>query len=209
MKVIADLHVHGRYAAACSKDLSINNLEKYARIKGVDVLGTGDCLHPQWLDEIKNTLAQDENGILWTKNKFPFILQTEISLVYTQGKGRRIHYIILVPNLEILGQITEELKKKGRLDYDGRPIFGFSSVEFVEKMMGISKDIEIIPAHAWTSWYGIFGSMSGFDSLEECFGEKTKYIHAIETGLSSNPKMNWRIKFLDNIAIVSFSDLDN
>ena len=208
MDIVADLHVHGRYAAACSKDLSIDNLEKYARVKGVNLLGTGDCLHPQWLAELKKNLTQDNQGILWTKDRFPFILQTEISLIYTQNnKGRRIHYLVLVPNLDILDQIIEALKKKGRVDYDGRPIFGTSSIEFVEKMMDISKDIEVIPAHAWTSWYGIFGSMSGFDSLEECFGEKTKYIHAIETGLSSNPKMNWRIKFLDDITLVSFSDL--
>lgn len=205
--MIADLHIHGKYARACSKDLSIKNLEKYARLKGVGLLGTGDCLHPKWLDEIKNNLKQDENGILWTESRFPFLLQTEISLMYTQDKkGRRIHYVILFPNLEVLDQIIEELKKKGRVDYDGRPIFGISSIEFVERMMDISKDIEIIPAHAWTSWYGIFGSMSGFDSVEECFGEKAKYIHALETGLSSTPAMNWRISGLDKYSMLSFSD---
>ncbi len=208
MKVTADLHVHGRFARACSKDLSIKKLEENARIKGVSLLGTGDCLQPDWIKEINDNLQQDENGILWTENRFPFLLQTEVSLVYTQGKkGRRIHHLVLIPSLEILAQIVEELKKKYRLDYDGRPIFGMSSIELVEKMAGISRDIEIIPAHAWTSWFGVFGSMSGFDSLEECFGEKTKHIHAIETGLSSDPAMNWRIKFLDDIALVSFSDL--
>lgn len=208
MKIVSDLHVHGKYAAACSKDLTLANLEKYARLKGINLLGTGDCLHPKWFEEIKTSLTEDENGILWTKTKFPFVLQTEIALFYTQGeKGRRIHYIVLIPNLEVLNQVVSELKKKYRLDYDGRPIFGMSSIEFVERMMSISKDIEIIPAHAWTSWMGIFGSKSGFDSLEECFEDKTKYIHAIETGLSSNSPMNWRIKFLDNITLVSFSDL--
>lgn len=208
MKIVSDLHAHGKYATACSKDLTLANLEKYARLKGINLLGTGDCLHPKWFEEIKTNLTEDENGVLWTKTKFPFILQTEIALFYTQGeKGRRIHYIVLVPNLEILNQVVSELKKKYRLDYDGRPVFGMSSIEFVERMMSISKDIEIIPAHAWTSWMGIFGSKSGFDSLEECFEDKSKYIHAIETGLSSNPAMNWRVKFLDDITLVSFSDL--
>jgi len=207
MKFIADLHVHGRYSRACSKDLSIYNLEKYAKIKGVNLLGTGDCLHPLWLNEIKNNLKEDENGILWTKNQFPFILQTEIALMYTQEKGRRIHYIVLIPNIDTLNQIIDDLKKIGRMDYDGRPIFGISSIEFVERMLSISKYIEVIPAHIWTSWYGLLGSKSGFDSIEECFQEKTKYIHAIETGLSSSPAMNWRVKFLDNLAVISFSDL--
>ncbi|HLD41882.1 MAG TPA: endonuclease Q family protein, partial [archaeon] len=138
---------------------------------------------------------------------FPFISTTEISLMYTQGgKGRRIHFLLFAPNLEVVDQITEALGKKGRLDYDGRPIFGFSAIELVDMMNSISDKIEIVPAHSWTPWFGIFGEKTGFDSIEECFQEKSKHIHAIETGLSSNPPMNWRLSNLDNIQIVSFSD---
>ncbi len=208
MKIISDLHIHSSHSRACSKDLNLENLEKYARIKGVGLLGTGDFTHPKWIQEIKNKLREDENGILHSSAGFPFILQTELSLAYTQnGKGRRIHYIILAPSGEVVQQITEFLLKKGRVDYDGRPIFGMSSIELLEQLMSISSDVELIPAHAWTPWFGIFGSESGFDSLKECFGDKVDKIHAIETGMSSDPAMNWRIKELDNITLVSNSDL--
>lgn len=207
MEIISDLHIHSRYAQACSKDITIDNLEKYARIKGLNLLGTGDFTHPKWIQELKTKLTQDDQGVLWTKDKFPFILQSEISLIYSQGgKGRRIHYIMLAPSFEVVDQITEFLLTKGRVDYDGRPIFGMSSIELIENLMSISKDIEMIPAHIWTSWFGLLGSKSGFNSIKECFEEKAKYIHAIETGMSSDPEMNWRIKELDNYQIVSFSD---
>ncbi len=207
MDVIADLHIHGPYAQACSRNTTLAKLEENARIKGLNVLGTGDCLHPKWFQSITTELNEDENGILWSKNKFPFIWQTEICLMYTHnGRGRRVHYIILMPNKDVVTQVIEAFLKKGRLDYDGRPIFGMSSIGLVEMMQSISKDIEIIPAHAWTSWMSIFGSKSGYDSVEECFEEKSKYIHAIETGMSSNPLMNRRVSKLDKYNLVSFSD---
>lgn len=207
MDVVADLHIHSKYARACSKDLNLENLEKWARIKGITLLGTGDFQHPKWIQELKGNLSDDGSGILKSKSGFPFILQTEISLMYTQDKkGRRVHNLILVPNYEIADQVIETLGKKGRLDYDGRPIFNFSCVELVEMMMNISKNIEIIPAHCWTPWFSMFGSMSGFDSFKECFKEQSKNVHAIETGLSSDPEMNWRISELDDKAILSFSD---
>ncbi|MBI2110151.1 DNA helicase UvrD, partial [Candidatus Woesearchaeota archaeon] len=187
--------------------MDLTNLEKWARIKGIHLLGTGDFQHPKWIQEIKSNLIQDDNGILKSNSGFPFILQTEISLIYTQdNKGRRVHNLILVPNLETADQIIEQLGKRGRLDYDGRPIFNISCVELVEMMHEINKDIEIIPAHAWTPWFSVFGSMSGFDSLKEAFQEKEKEVHAIETGLSSDPEMNWRISWLDDKSILSFSD---
>ena len=207
MKVIADMHIHSSHSRACSKDLGLENLEKYARFKGIGLLGTGDFTHPKWVQEIKSKLRENENGILYSSTGFPFILQTELSLAYTQnGKGRRIHYIILAPSGEVVGQITEFLLKKGRVDYDGRPIFGMSSIELLDNLLSISPDIELIPAHAWTPWFGIFGSESGFDSLKECFGDKTRHIRAIETGMSSNPAMNWRIPWLDGITLTSNSD---
>ncbi len=207
MQFIADLHIHGPYAQACSKNTTLKLLEENARIKGLNLLGTGDCLHPKWNSSIVSELTEDEHGILWTKNKFPFVWQSEISLMYSHnGKGRRIHYVLLYPNKEVVSQVISTLLKKGRLDYDGRPIFGINSIEFVDMMRSISQDIEIIPAHCLTPWFSIFGSNSGFDSIEECFEDRSKYIHAIETGLSSDPSMIWRVSKLDNYNLVSFSD---
>lgn len=208
MEIIADLHIHSRFSRACSTQLTIPNLEKYAKIKGVDLLGTGDFTHPQWIEHLKQELVKEENGIYYTKNNFPFIFTTEISLIYTQEKkGRRVHNVVFAPNLDVVKQITEYLLKKGRIDYDGRPIFKISCVEFVEDLRKISDKIEIIPSHIWTPFFGALGSKSGFDSVEEAFQDQTKHIHALETGLSSDPPMNWRLSKLDKFALVSFSDL--
>ena len=207
MKVIADLQIHSRFSRATSSSLTLDNIEKYARLKGLNLLGTGDFTHPRWLAELKSGLREDGSGILASKSGFHFVLQGEISNIYTQdGKGRRVHTLLLARNFEIVDQINEVLLKKGRLDYDGRPIFGFNCIELVEMLRSISHDIEVIPAHIWTPWFSLFGSNSGFNSLEECYGDQTKHIHAIETGMSSNPAMNWRLSQLDKINIVSFSD---
>ena len=207
MEIISDLHVHGRFSRATSKQLNIKNMEKYARIKGLDLLGTGDFTHPEWIKELKQELTDDGSGILKTKEGFNFALQTELSFIYSQdNKGRRIHLVVLAPSFEIVNQISDRLLKIGRLDYDGRPIFGINCVEFTEMMKEIADDIEIIPAHIWTPWFSLFGSKSGFDSIKDCFQDQLKHIHAVETGLSSDPAMNWRISELDNYSIVSFSD---
>ena len=167
MEIIADLHLHGKYSRACSKDLTVQNLEKYAKIKGLTLLGTGDFTHPLWSRHLKESLSETSPGIYSTKTGQNFLVSTEISLMFSQGgKGRKVHLLILAKSFEVADQITEALKKKGRVDYDGRPIFGISCIEFVEMMMQIDKDIELIPAHAWTPWFGVFGSKSGFDSLE-------------------------------------------
>lgn len=208
MKVVADLHIHGKHSQATSKDLTIPSLEKYAKIKGVNLLGTGDFTHPKWIQHIKEELPTEKEGIFYTKNGFPFLLQTELSLIYSQdGRGRRIHNVVLAPSLDVVRQITDYLLTKGRIDYDGRPIFKIPCPEFVESLRKISKDIEVIPAHIWTPWFSMFGSKSGFDTVQECFGDQTKHIHALETGLSSDPAMNWRLSQLDNYQLVSFSDL--
>ncbi|MBN2567617.1 DNA helicase UvrD [Candidatus Woesearchaeota archaeon] len=208
MKLFADLHVHSRFAQGTSDQLDLANLEKWGRVKGLGLVGTGDFTHPKWIAELKANLTQDDTGLPKTKSGFPFCLQTEISLVYTQdGKGRRIHQVVLAPSFEVVDQITEYLLTKGRVDYDGRPIFKIPSPEFVERLRGISKDIEVIPAHIWTPWFGMLGSKSGFDTVQDCFKDQTRHIHAIETGLSSDPKMNWRLSQLDPYRIVSFSDL--
>jgi len=203
MEHICDFHIHSRYSRACSKEITIKNLVKYAKIKGVDVLGTGDFTHPKWLEELKHSFVKEQDGIYYTEDNFPFIFQTEISLM---SYNHKIHLVMLAPSLEIVEQINSELMKKGRLDYDGRPIFGMSPVEFVDSMMNISKDIEIFPAHIWTPWFGMFGSKSGWDSIKECFQESIRYIHAYETGLSSDPPMNWRVSQLDKFTTLSNSD---
>lgn len=208
MEFIADLHIHGKYSRACSKELTIPNLEKWARVKGVTLLGTGDFTHPKWIEHIKEALKEDGTGFLRTKTGFPFILQTEISLIYSaMGRGRRVHILLYAPTIKVAEQITDALKKRGRVDYDGRPIFKIPCNEIVDMMRNISDEIEVVPAHAWTPWFAVFGSNGGFDSLEEAFGANVKYIHALETGISSDPEMNWRLSKLDKINLVSFSDL--
>lgn len=204
MEIIADLQIHSKYSRATSKSISIENLEKYARIKGLNLLGTGDFQHPLHRREINKNLKEDDKGILYTKNGFPFIWQTEISLMFSQNGRRAIHLLVFAPNTEIVNQITEYLAKRGRLDYDGRPIFGISCRDLVKDLKNISDKIEIIPAHCMTPWFGLFGSKSGFNSIAECFQDQTSKIYAIESGMSADPAMLWRFK--ENVNIVSFSD---
>jgi len=204
---ISDFHIHSRFSRATSINLTIQNLEKWARIKGINLLGTGDFSHPEWFKELKQELQEDGSGILKTKSGFNFILSNEVSLMYSQdGKGRRIHLVLLAPNFETVEKITKYLLTKGRIDYDGRPIFNIPCDQFVKDMMSISEQIEVIPAHAWTPWFGIFGSSTGFDSMEQAFKDQVNHIHAFETGMSSDPEMNWRLSSLDKYAIISFSD---
>ena len=208
MDIISDLHIHSKFSRACSKNLVIKNLEKYGKIKGVNLIGTGDFTHPKWIKEIKNELTEvDNSGIFQTKTGFNFMLTSEVSLIYTHhGKGRRVHQVLFAPNLEVVEQITDYLLTHGRIDYDGRPIFKIPSPEFVENMMQIDKKIEVIPAHIWTPWFGMLGANSGYNSIKECFDDQIKNVHAIETGLSSDPGMNRRLSELDNIQLLSFSD---
>jgi uncharacterized protein (TIGR00375 family) len=207
MKIISDLHLHSKYSRACSKQLDIANLEKWAKVKGINLLGTSDFTHPEWIKELKANLQENETGILKTKTGMKFILQTELSLIYTdQGKGRRVHNIILAPDFDAVDQITKYLKKRGRVDYDGRPIFKIPCPDLVENLRRISDKIEVIPAHIWTPWFGLLGSMSGFNSVEEAFKDQSKHIHALETGLSSDPPMNWRLSGLDKYSLISCSD---
>ena len=205
--MIADLHIHSRFARGCSKKINISLLSEWAKKKGLDIIGTGDFTHPEWNKELKTELKETGEGIYESKQGQKFILQTEISLMYSQdGKGRRVHHVVLAPSFDVVDQIINDLSKHGRLDYDGRPIFNIPSPDFVEMLRHISKDIEVIPAHIWTPWFGILGSKSGFNSIEEAFQDQTKYIHALETGLSSDPPMNWRLSSLDKYNLVSFSD---
>jgi uncharacterized protein (TIGR00375 family) len=208
MLTIADLHLHSRYSRATSSSINIGNLEKYARIKGLNLLGTGDFTHPLWLKELKEALTESGDGLPRTKTGFPFILQAEIANIYEQdGKARKIHIVLLSPDFETCEQVNEYLSKHGNLSADGRPIFSrLTCPEMTESLMAISRDITVIPAHVWTPWFGIFGSKSGFDSVEECFKDQTRHIFALETGLSSDPAMNWRLSKLDRYSLISSSD---
>ena len=209
MRIVADLHVHSPFARACSKDITLETLVKYARLKGIDLLGTGDFTHPTWMANLKAQLTEDGSGILRGPGGFPFLLQTEVANIFSQGgRVRKVHNLILAPSFEVADQVNAFLGTKGSLKSDGRPMLGkMTCAEMVEQLKEISPEIEIICAHAWTPWFGVFGSMSGFDSLKECFQDQTKHIKAIETGLSSNPAMNWRLSQLDSVNLVSFSDL--
>jgi uncharacterized protein (TIGR00375 family) len=190
--------------------MNIENLEKFGKIKGLNLLGTGDFTHPYWLEELKRNLSEvEDKGLFQFKDKnMYFMLQAEVSNIYEQDKKiRKVHNIIFAPSFEVVDQINDFLKNYGSLASDGRPILTkINCVEFVERLMSISKDIMITPAHAWTPWFSVFGSKSGFDSLEECFQDQIKHIFAIETGLSSDPAMNWRLSALDKISLISNSD---
>ena len=210
MRITADLHVHSKYSRATSKDMDVDSIALWAHRKGINLVGTGDFTHPAYVKELKQKLVPEEDGLFALKKKdrgVRFMLTTEISTIYSSGgKTRRIHTVLTAPSFEAVGRISRTLLKFGRLDYDGRPIFGFSAKDLVKLVMDASSSCMVIPAHAWTPWYSVFGSKSGFDSIEECFEEQAQHIHAIETGLSSDPPMNWRVKALDKITLISNSD---
>ncbi len=206
MKLFADLHLHSHYSRATSKEMNIIDLSRYAKLKGLDLLGTGDFQHPKYLDELKKNLKPTNNGFFEFNNTL-FVLQTEVANIYSHnGKTRRIHHVILVPDFNTADKVQALFKKWGRIDYDGRPIFGVSSELLVNSLMNINPLIEVIPAHIWTPWFGLFGSKSGYDSISECYGSAINHIHALETGLSSDPEMNWRLSSLDNYTLLSNSD---
>ena len=217
MRYIADLHLHSKYSRATSKDMVLEVLDKWGKMKGIDILGTGDFTHPLWLREIKEKLEPLGNGLFKLKDEFIldkerdkqlfFILSTEISCIYSKnGKVRRIHILFYLPTIEAVEKVNSALAKIGNLQSDGRPILGLDAQELVKVVLEVSEDALIIPAHIWTPWFSLFGSNSGFDSVEECFGETTEYIYAMETGLSSDPPMNWRLSTLDRFVLVSNSD---
>jgi uncharacterized protein (TIGR00375 family) len=202
----ADLHIHGPFSRGTSENLSIAKLEEYARIKGVGLMGAGDFTHPTWLETLKKELTP-RDGALYTKSGFPFLLTSEISIIYShEGKTRKVHHVVLAPDFAAVDSIRERLLKRGRLDYDGRPTFGMSCAEIVELVHDADDRCECIPAHAWTPWFSVFGSNSGFDSLKDAYQDAIKHIHAYETGLSSDPPMNWRVSQLDGFTLLSFSD---
>lgn len=211
MRVITDFHLHSKWSRACSKDLTIPNIAKACERKGIDFVGTSDFTHPAWREEIGRDLVDEGGGTFRLSDessKTRFLLSTELSCIYKRGgKVRRVHLCVLCSSLEGVDRFTKALLARGcNLKADGRPILGIDSEELLKMLLEADPGALMIPAHAWTPWFAVFGSMSGFDSLEECFGEMTPHIHAIETGLSSDPKMNWRLPSLDNVLLVSNSD---
>lgn len=206
MSIVADLHMHSSYARACSKELNFENNAIWAKYKGIDLLSSGDFTHPEWFAETKKQLKEKGNGF-YEYGGVDFVLGGEVSVIYSQGgKLRRVHLLLFAPDLATVEKINKELSKRGKLASDGRPILGLTSQNIAQIMFEANPNSLIIPAHVWTPWFGLFGANSGFDSLEECFGEYAKNIYAVETGLSSDPFMNWQIEELDNRSIVSFSD---
>jgi uncharacterized protein (TIGR00375 family) len=220
MRYIADLHIHSKYSRACSPRLELENIAEGCKKKGIDIVSCADFTHPKWFLDIKNKLIPAGNG-LYELKKSPlspslekgeiqpvyFFLSTEISCIYSKGgKVRRLHIVIFAPTIEVVQKINEKLSSLGKLASDGRPILGLDAKELLKIILDIDERCMVIPAHAWTPWFAVFGSKSGFDSLEECFDEMTPHIYAIETGLSSDPPMNWQLSKLDNIVLVSNSD---
>lgn len=224
MKFVADLHLHSKFSRATSPHMILDTLAYWAKIKGIQLLATSDFTHPEWLFLIREKLQPTGNGFFRLKNIIPatdeylrsislspddvsFILSTEISFIYSKkGKVRKIHLLILAPDFESVDKLNRKLAGLGNLRSDGRPILGLDAKVFVKIVADLCPSCVVIPAHIWTPWFSLFGANSGFDSIEECFEEMTPFIFALETGLSSDPAMNWRLSSLDKYSLVSNSD---
>jgi uncharacterized protein (TIGR00375 family) len=225
MSLVTDFHIHSKYSRACSPRLDLPNIHAWAQLKGIDLLSAADFTYPDWFAELQEQLEEVDTGVYELREEFRsradefvtvpescrrpvrFFMSTEVSLIYKKGdKCRKIHHLILAPNLETVAKINTELDKRGNIRADGRPILGMDSKELLKILLDISSEIQLIPAHVWTPYFAIFGSKSGFDSIEECFEELSDHICALETGLSSDPPMNWRLSNLDKYALVSSSD---
>jgi DNA helicase II / ATP-dependent DNA helicase PcrA len=223
MSFIADLHIHSYYSRATSKQLNLEHLNKWAQLKGIQVVATGDFTHPQWLTELEEKLAPAEDGLFTLKDEFKkltqaevfkacespvrFILSTEISSIYKKNdKVRKVHSVVLTPSFEAARRLQTRLEKIGNIRSDGRPILGLDAKNLLEIVLETDDSACLIPAHIWTPWFSVLGSSSGFDSIQECFDDLTPYIFALETGLSSDPPMNWRLSQLDKYVLISNSD---
>ncbi len=208
MRVVADLQLHSKYAIATSKDMDLEHMAEGGKVKGLNLLGTGDFTHPKWFAELKAKLEQIEGSGLFSYKGMTWMLSGEVSTVYEQGgRVRKVHHLLYSSDFDTVVQANEFLSKHGKLSSDGRPIIrGIDSAELVDVLTGLSNSFVVIPAHSWTPWFGVFGSKSGFDSLKECYQDQVGKIFAVETGLSADPSMCWRLSSLDSVALVSNSD---
>lgn len=220
MPFIADLHIHSRFSRACSRDLTPETLWRWGQLKGLRVIGTGDLTHPLWLGELREKLEPSGDGLFTLKRELrtdavpescraevSFLLSGEISCIYSKGgKTRKVHALVFLPDFAAASRLNGALARIGNLGSDGRPILGLDVKRLLQIVLDVSPEAMLVPAHAWTPHFSVFGASSGFDSLEECFEELTPHIHAIETGLSSDPPMNWRISMLDRLTLISNSD---
>ncbi len=210
MRYFADLHLHSKYSQGCSKNLDLENLFFYAKLKGLKILITGDFTHPLWFKEIKEKLIEANDGVYKLKDSEDdvyFLLGGEISSIFSRkGIIKRIHYLVILPRFDLVEKFNKKLSLYTNLSSDGRPILGLDIIDVMKILFDIYDKAIFIPAHIWTPWFSLYGSMSGFDSIYEAFDDYVDFVTAVETGLSSDPAMNWRIPELDNISIVSFSD---
>lgn len=212
LRIIADFHIHSKYSRATSLNMNIQEIAQFSKIKGLNLVGTGDFTHPRWLAEIKDSLEEvDASGLYKTRanpnSSISFILSAEVCTIFEfENKPRKIHHVILAPKVDLVEQLNDRLRKWGDLDGDGRPTLKMTAPELVDEVIAISPDNLIFPAHAWTPWYSLFGANAGFDRLDDCYQEMTDHVHALETGLSSDPPMNWRLTSLDRLALLSNSD---
>ncbi|MFH0730824.1 MAG: endonuclease Q family protein [Pseudomonadota bacterium] len=223
MKFIADLHIHSRFSMATARTLDLEHLHIWAQLKGITVVGTGDITHPGWFAEIVKKLVPAEPGLFRLKDSIArncdflvpfssrrpvrFILSSEISCVYKKnGVTRKNHNLVFFPNLRTAAVFNKRLERIGNINADGRPVLSLDAKYLLEMVLESSEKAFLIPAHIWTPWFSLLGSNSGFDSVEECFEDLTAYIFALETGLSSDPPMNWRVSDLDKMTLVSNSD---
>ena len=206
----ADLHIHSKYSRATSKNCNLEELALWAEKKGLSVISTGDFTHPAWFSEIKEKLTPAGEGIFKLKDSnspVRFVLSVEISTIYKKwDKTRKVHHVIFAPDIESASRFREKLAKIGNISSDGRPILGLDSRDLLEIALSSGEGTALIPAHIWTPWFSVLGSKSGFDCIEDCYGDLAEHIFAVETGLSSDPEMNWRVSKLDKYRLVSNSD---
>jgi uncharacterized protein (TIGR00375 family) len=192
--------------------MTITEISRFAKIKGLKVVGTGDFTHPKWYSELSNELTEVSGTSLYSSKKHPespvrYMITAEICTIYNvEERSKKIHHVVFTPSLETAAQISDRLQRYGNLSADGRPILDMTASQLVEEIMGVSDENEVVPAHVWTPWFSLFGAFSGFDKIEDCYEDMTKHIHALETGLSSDPPMNWRLSALDRFTLVSNSD---
>ena len=218
--LIADLHIHSKYSRATSKECVPEHLELWARRKGINLVGTGDFTHPAWREELAQKLVPAEEGLYTLNPEYRltdniagvgltprFVVTGEISSIYKKnGRVRKVHSLILLPGLEDAERLARKLEQVGNIHSDGRPILGLDCRDLLELTLESCPRAIFVPAHIWTPHFSLFGAFSGFDSIEECFGDLTPYIHALETGLSSDPPMNWRVSALERYHLISNSD---